>query len=234
MLQRAFNIHLDKSLQRTDWARRPLPPAMVAYAARDAEVTLALYQWLNEHYTWALELHEYTNQLEPVAAWIEPFLRGGSNIPPEMALEEAKARGLLRDQADVYNDCRAALAALKHPMHRNRLLRLISDLMLTDLALDIEPRLQAPASDERSASARALGKLGIKSAARKIEALLQDPVFDVRKTAQTALRALSGKEGRLPSLPSVRGTGGARSWTIGEGASEEDEWKARLRSILGE
>jgi len=46
MLQRAFAFHLDKSLQRTDWTRRPLAPAMVAYAARDAEVTLALYHWL--------------------------------------------------------------------------------------------------------------------------------------------------------------------------------------------
>ena len=38
MLQRAFHYRLDKSLQRTDWTRRPLPPAMVAYAARDAEM----------------------------------------------------------------------------------------------------------------------------------------------------------------------------------------------------
>ena len=38
MLQRAFNTRLDKTLQRTDWTRRPLPPAMIAYAARDAEM----------------------------------------------------------------------------------------------------------------------------------------------------------------------------------------------------
>ena len=67
MLQRAFHVRLDKSLQRTDWTRRPLPPAMVAYAARDAEMTLALYYWLNEHYSWALKLHESTNLQEPVA-----------------------------------------------------------------------------------------------------------------------------------------------------------------------
>src|SRR5207248_4462367 len=56
MLHRAFNIRLDKSLQRTDWMRRPLPSAMVAYAARDAEVTLALYYWLNRHYPDILKL----------------------------------------------------------------------------------------------------------------------------------------------------------------------------------
>src|SRR5207302_4269629 len=86
MLLRALNIRLDKSLQRTDWTRRPLPPAMVAYAARDAEMTLALYQWLNEHYSWALKLHESTNLHEPVAAWIEPFLRGSVPIPAEVVV----------------------------------------------------------------------------------------------------------------------------------------------------
>src|SRR5712692_4017069 len=86
MLQRAFNVRLDKSLQRTDWTRRPLPTAMVSYAARDAEMTLALYYWLDEHYHWALQLHEHTNQNEPVATWIEPFLRGASPVPAEIAV----------------------------------------------------------------------------------------------------------------------------------------------------
>ncbi len=235
MLLRAFNIRLDKSLQRTDWARRPLPPAMVAYAARDAEMTLALYQWLNEHYSWALKLHEYTNQLEPVAAWIGPFLRGSANVSPDVAVAEAKALGIITTDADIYADCRAALAKLTHPMHRSRLLRLISDLSLIEMVGDIEPLLQAPASDERSASVRALGRLGIKSAASLIEPLLQDPVQDVRKAAQTALRALSGKETRAPSPPPVRGVDGVRSWTIGESpSSDDDEWKARLRALLGE
>src|SRR2546423_11823520 len=93
MLYRAFNIRLDKSLQRTDWARRPLPPAMVAYAARDAEMTLALYHWLDQHYAWALQLHENTNQIEPVAIWIEPFLIGTALVPPDVAITEAKEKG---------------------------------------------------------------------------------------------------------------------------------------------
>src|SRR5438045_8343679 len=76
MLHRAFNIRLDKSLQRTDWTRRPLPTAMVSYAARDAEMTLALYYWLEKHYRWALQLHEHTGQQELVAVWMEPFFGG--------------------------------------------------------------------------------------------------------------------------------------------------------------
>ena len=66
MLRRAFSYHLDKSLQRTDWTRRPLPPAMIAYGARDAEVTLALYHWLDVHYHEILQLHETNGKFEQV------------------------------------------------------------------------------------------------------------------------------------------------------------------------
>src|SRR5437660_10880482 len=128
MLRCAFNIRLRKSLQRPDWSRRPLPPAMVAYAARDAEMTLALYYWLNVHYPWALEAHENTNRQESVAAWIEPFLRGTPTLPAEMAVAEAKQQGSVLDDAQVVRDCRTALATLKHSMRRSRLLRLIADL----------------------------------------------------------------------------------------------------------
>lgn len=236
MLQRAFNIHLDKTLQRTDWTRRPLPPAMVAYAARDAEMTLALYYWLQQHYPWALQLHEHTSQIEPVASWIEPFLLGTSLTSAEVAVAEAKAHGTILDEAQIYADCRAALATLKHPMRRSRLLRLIADLSLTELAPDIEPLLQALPSDERAASARTLGRMGVKSAKALIEPLLQDPVQDVRKAAQTALGTLDGKVRREYTPPAVKLRDGTRSWTVGatNEADDENDWKARLRSIMGE
>jgi len=236
MLHRAFNIRLDKSLQRTDWARRPLPPAMVAYAARDAEMTLALYHWLDQYYAWALRLHENTSQPEPVAAWIEPFLRGTAIVSPDVAVAVAKAQGSILDDAQIVADCRAALATLIHPMRRNRLLRLIADLSLVQLVPDIEPLLQAPTADERAASARALGRLGVKQAKPLIQPLLQDPVQDVRKAAQTALRSLGDKEVRPPTLPATRLADGARSWSVGEtnDAGNENDWKARLRAMMGE
>jgi 3'-5' exonuclease/HEAT repeats len=237
MLRRAFNIRLDKSLQRTDWTRRPLPPAMVAYAARDAEMTLALCSWLDQHYAWALKMHEYTNQVKspPVVAWIEPFLNGTSFASPEVAVAEAKSRGIILDDAQIVSDCRTALSVLAQPMYRNRLLRLIADLSLVQLAPDIEPLLQAPSSDERAASARALGRLGVQESQPLLQALLQDPVFDVRKSAQTALHNLGRKETRPPSPPS-RLVDGVRSWTIGETNNAEDgnDWKARLRSMMGD
>jgi HEAT repeat protein len=104
------------------------------------------------------------------------------------------------------------------------------------LVPDIEPLLQAPTADERAASARALGRLGVKQAKPLIQPLLQDPVQDVRKAAQTALRSLGDKEVRPPALPATRLADGARSWSVGEtnDAGNENDWKARLRAMMGE
>ncbi len=235
MLQRALHVRLDKSLQRTDWSRRPLPPAMIAYAARDAEMTLALYYWLAKHYGWALQLHDYTSAIEPIAPWIEPFLRGTSPVSGEAAVAEAKAQGLILSNEQIISDCRSALAVLSHPMHRSRLLRLIADLSLKDMAPDIEALLLSPASDERSASARALGRLGIKEAGPLIRPLLQDPVQDVRKAAQTALRTINNTPLRAYTAPVIKLADGSRSWSVGEtNTSNEDDndWKARLRAMM--
>jgi ribonuclease D len=237
MLQRAFHYRLDKSLQRTDWTRRPLPPAMVAYAARDAEMTLALYNWLSEHYAWALKLHESTNLQEPVAAWIEPFLKGSSPIPPELVIEEALEKGLIANREQLVTDCRAALLTLTHPMRRNRLLRLIADLSLVDLAPDIEPLLGAQAAEVRAGAIRALNRLNVEHAKDLIRPLLLDPVQDVRKAAQIALRA-QVKEPHPNLATRVKSTDGTRSWTVGDpneaDNSDVNDWKARLRSMMDE
>ncbi len=246
MLQRAFHIRLDKSLQRTDWTRRPLPSAMIAYAARDAEVTLALYTWLDQHYHDILMLHENTLELEPVADWIEPFLYGSTQSSPEMAVAEARTKGLIREKAQIYADCRAALASLTHPLRRSRLLRLIADLSLTKMVPDIELLLQSVTSDERAASARALGRLGVKTAKAAIHPLLHDPVHDVRKAAQAALNNLGEKDLPQMRVPPTRASDGTRSWVVetpetpetsaassGENADAGD-WKARLRSMMNE
>jgi hypothetical protein len=241
MLQRALGVRLDKSLQRTDWTRRPLPPAMVAYAARDAEMTLALYYWLKQHFTRALHLHESTNLQEPVAAWIEPCLRGSLSLPAEVIVTEAIKQGLIRDQEQVYADCKEALSTLTHPMRKSRLLRLITDLSLTRLLPEIEQLLQADTADERAAAIRALSRLGTEEAKARIPALLQDPVFEVRKAAQTALRYSTEKEPRNQWATPARSADGTRSWVVGESpppddaeTKGDDDWRARLRSLMND
>lgn len=241
MLLRAFNTRLDKSLQRTDWTRRPLPPAMVAYAARDAEMTLALYYWLQEHFAWALLLHESSNLEKPVAAWIEPFLHGSTPGPADLVVTEAIKQGHIRDQAQVAADCLEALRTLTHPMRKSRLLRLITDLALLQLAPEIEPLLQAATADERAAAIRTLSRLGMEGNRALIEPLLQDPVYEVRKAAQTALRFNAQSTPRAQWATPERRADGARSWSVGENSSssaptegEDDDWRARLRSFLSE
>lgn len=238
MLQRAFNERLDKSLQRTDWTRRPLPPAMVAYAARDAEMTLALYYWLQEHFDWALRLYASSNLQEPVAEWIEPFLRG-SMPPAELVVAEAIKQGTVRDMDQVCIDCQEALRTLTYPMRKSRLLRLITDLSLVQLAPDIQPLLQAATADERAAAIRTLSRLGADDARELIAPLLQDPVYEVRKAAQTALRFSGQKEPRSQWTTPKRQADGTRSWTVGDNPPSgdstddgDDDWRARLRSLM--
>ncbi len=238
MLQRALHVRLDKSLQRTDWSRRPLPPAMVAYAARDAEMTLALYYWLNEHYAWALKLHESTNLQEPVAAWIEPFLRGSSPIPAEVVVTEAIEQGSIANREQLLADCRVALTTLTHPMRRNRLLRLFADLSLVELSPDIEPLLLAQPAEVRAGAIRALSRLNVEHAKDLIRPLLHDPVQDVRKAAKTALRSHVNKETHSNVATRVKSADGTRSWIVGDSKKmdipDENDWKARLRSVIDE
>jgi hypothetical protein len=241
MLLRALNVRLDKSLQRTDWTRRPLTPAMVAYAARDAEMTLALYYWLQEHFDWALRLHASDNLQEPVAEWIEPFLHGSLSLPAEVIVTEAIKQGSVRDQDQVLADCREALQSLTHPMRKSRLLRLITELSLVQLAPEVKPLLQALTADERAGAIRTLSRLGAEDSREQIELLLQDPVHDVRKAAQTAIRFSGQKEPRSQWATPKRQADGSRSWTVGDASStdetkagDDDDWRSRLRSLMND
>ena len=47
--RREFGIELDKRHQISDWTRRPLSPAQIAYAAVDAEVVLRVWKALRQH-----------------------------------------------------------------------------------------------------------------------------------------------------------------------------------------
>ena len=242
MLQRASGVRLDKSLQRADWSRRPLTAAMIAYAARDAEMTLVLYAWLAERYPTAVALHRSPAEEPPpaVAAWILPYLEGARPRPVVLAVAEA---GLGADVPAQQRALGAALGAVCHPPQRARVMRLITDLELVGLAPDLRPYLTSAASEERAGAARALGRLHDTAAAELIAPLLADPVQDVRQAAALALELLHGAPPapRPPFRPhtgSLSGPSGPVRWTSGgtSGDTPDDDgagWRSKLRARFG-
>jgi hypothetical protein len=235
MLQRARGIYLDKSLQRSDWTRRPLPTAMLAYAARDAEMTLALHEWLTLYYPWATALHDVPANEPPldVAEWIRPLLEAGRPQRADLAVAEIQRAP---DPMELVADLRAGLAAVKRPGQRARLLRAIADLDLRALAPDIRPLIAAPAAEERGAAARALGRLRDRESEPAVRALFTDPVYDVRQASRLALAYMNGERVARSIAPrsiAPRGRPGARGmWTSGgaDTPAPEAAWQRALRA----
>jgi len=231
MLARAANIHLDKSLQRSDWSRRPLTPAMVAYAARDAEMTYALYRWLSANYPRAIDGYVTLPDEPPpeVAAWIRPYLDNGRGRPVDFALVEA---GIEDNRDAQVRDLRQALAAELRPNQRARVMRLVTELDLRELIPDLRPYLVASASEERAGATRALGRLRDAASTPAIRTLLEDPIQDVRQAAQTALGFLEGPASPRPALRPER-RNGRRIWSSAapaEEAPQDEPWRAALRA----
>jgi hypothetical protein len=235
MLQRASGVRLDKSMQRADWSRRPLTPAMVAYAARDAEMTFALYTWLAAHYPEKITLYETAadEPLPAVAEWILPYLDGARPHPAAQAVAEA---GISSDMRAQEAALRQALAAVRHPHHLTRVIRLITDLELERLAPDLRPYLSAPSSEERASAARAIGRLRDRSAILEIRPLLADPVRDVRQAAHTAMEHL--EQAQSVRRQRATRTDGPLKWSSDDadnGAQPvgESAWQVALRAKFG-
>lgn len=80
LVEKRLGVVLDKSLSRTDWSRRPLSTAELAYAAADVTCLAALYPplaaeletrgrtaWLQEDAARACNIEQYT--VQPEQAW---------------------------------------------------------------------------------------------------------------------------------------------------------------------
>ncbi|MES0872833.1 ribonuclease D [Sinimarinibacterium thermocellulolyticum] len=91
LIEKRLGITLDKRLSRTDWARRPLKPAELAYAAADVEHLAAIYPalqaelhargrigWLAEDCVRLCDPAQY--RIRPEDAWQR--LRGLSRLSP--------------------------------------------------------------------------------------------------------------------------------------------------------
>jgi ribonuclease D len=86
-----FNIRLDKKYQKKDWSRRPLPKAMVDYAASDVRFLIPLAEMLQEELQrkgrreWVEEECERLSNVRPTDNHQGPlFLRfkGAGRLPP--------------------------------------------------------------------------------------------------------------------------------------------------------
>jgi 3'-5' exonuclease/HEAT repeats len=239
MLLRSCNVWLDKSFQRADWSQRPLSQGMLAYAAQDAEMTLMLYYWLEEHYDWAVRLHHIPagEALPAVADWILPYLEGSrsrhlADLPGQ--------DGMSTDISLEEQSLRHALAAVHHPPQRARVIRLIADLELRRLAPDLYPYLSSPASEERQSAARGIGRLHDKAALDLIRPLLADPVQEVRQAAILALEQIQGVRPIAAHHPSgawqPHGSKGLVKWSSDSqdsGSPATGGWQDTLRARFG-
>jgi ribonuclease D len=81
LLERHFNVKLNKTHQRADWSMRPLPPDMLEYAALDTHYLIALWAKLRE-------------ELEALGRWewaAEEFVRMENIRFRESEVEEGEA-----------------------------------------------------------------------------------------------------------------------------------------------
>ncbi|PIF02964.1 MAG: hypothetical protein CR990_00070 [Desulfococcus sp.] len=112
VLNREFNIQLDKRFQKKDWSQRPLPPEMLQYASRDAIYLIPLTRILEKRLKelkrldWVREECRNLSEVRYPDTAHEPlFLRfkgAGRFSPRELALLEEilKARMKIARQKD--------------------------------------------------------------------------------------------------------------------------------------
>ncbi len=95
LVERRFGVVLDKSLTRTNWSRRPLSEAELAYAAEDVRWLAALYPRLREE----LVARGRLGWLEEDCAKLADPARYAN--PPEQAWRRLKGLGRLRPRAQA-------------------------------------------------------------------------------------------------------------------------------------
>ena len=95
LVQQYFDVTLAKGSQKANWARRPLPPAMEAYAKNDTHFLLPLaekmetqmralgrMEWFRQSCQRALEQTLISRERDPDEAWRIP---GSGTLPPRTA-----------------------------------------------------------------------------------------------------------------------------------------------------
>jgi 3'-5' exonuclease/HEAT repeats len=199
LARRIFGLSLDKTVRRADWLARPLNPALLTYAHRDAELTLLIYRWFQQHQPEALTLHT-RRELDPLLTgpaplWLQEAVSKASVDPLAVVMEHDLHPE--KDRESLEADVALALDGNRSPRQINRLLRVAGDLELKALLPRVLPLVQSRSSLIRAAAARAVGQLAEPEAGEPIlQVLMQDPIEDVRKAAQAALRDLQAPKSK--------------------------------------
>lgn len=193
-LRRHFRVGLDKSGQTADWLARPISLPLRHYAARDAELTLALAQRYVALFPALMAIHTYPGGRAPVPAELPNWLRRVLLGEREPAYVLAEDDGLPIDQeesiAPLIAGAAQGLDIVRIPWQRARIYRAIAGLDLIELAPRIAEAIVSPCAIERAAAARALGELESVEQSDCLRVLSQDPVPDVAQAARKALQAV--------------------------------------------
>ncbi len=195
LARRIFDLHLDKSVRRADWMVRPLNPTLLAYAYRDAELTLLIYRWFQAHYPDAVAMHE-RDVLDAklsvvVAPWIAAAASLSRSASDPLAVIMEYGFDPKRDADTLADDMLVALNETRAPRLINKLIRIASDIGLSDLLPTIIRYSHSTSSLIRTSAARAIGALATPETGE--EALLrlsQDEIGEVKTAALAALKDL--------------------------------------------
>lgn len=191
--RRIFGVSLDKTVRRADWMVRPLNPTLLAYAHRDAELTLQIYRWMEREHGDVLRFHQRAHFEGSLGPGAPEWLKKAVSHSQADALAIVMEHGIdaKTDGARLGRDLQAELDRRPPPRLLNRLLRVGADLGLTDILPFALSLTDSPSSLIRASAARAIGVLAEREVGEPIlEGLSADPIEDVRKAAMAGLRDL--------------------------------------------
>lgn len=194
-LRRQFRVGLDKAGQQADWMARPISPPLRHYAARDAELTLALGARYRDLFPSLVAVHTYLEGRAPLPEGLPNWLHralSGDRAPTYVLAEED---GLPMDQDEsipaLLEGAGSGLDLVVIPWQRARVYRAIAGLDLNELVERVALGLSSLCAVERTAAAKALGDLHATAAAGLLEQATRDPIADVSRAATRALHTLS-------------------------------------------
>jgi ribonuclease D len=183
VLRKHFDVELDKSLQRSDWSRRPLEPGQIAYARLDTRYLIPLMDIFQAE----LERLDRTMVVDGECRRLEALEPAVREFNPD---EFVKIKGV-RDLAPLEQRCLRELFVLRDRLASQRdrpAFKIMSNQLLLELARTM-PRTLRALSNASGFSPRMARRIG-------------DDVLDAVHSALD-----QGPLKRLPTLPSKDGTG---------------------------